>query len=940
MNSRKQSTAYLSVFNFMGNYLKIQAVICLLFACFPSNAQNNGNSTRIEGKIIEYGTQETPMEHAMVTLLPANVYTLSDSKGEFAFHKVDTGKITIRIQFIGMESIDSTVYVVSGQSNRFMFRMKSADFRLEEVTVVATQSKAGASTASHISRQAIDHLQASTLSDLMQLLPGVVISNPNLNSANTVSIRGTDANNSLGTAIIVDGVQISNNANLQAFAATMNGSTGSLNGDAAAGVDTRTISLDNIESVEVIRGIPSAEYGDLTSGAVIIKSRAGKDPLKIKFKTNPDLYQGSVSKGLLLNDRLGSLNLSGDYLYTVKEPTEAYAFYQRLVTKALWTASFKKMLYTTTSFDLTFGKDTRNSNPNDNAIDLREGARELGVAFSNNSHLNINKGWLKSVEWVLAGRYGDKHSWTHEMLFNATGLYSTAMTDGSVVSNHPGQQAYDIAGNEITRLAGAEKAWATILPNEYYSDWDVYGKEINVNARLKVNFNKRWGNINNRIIAGADFKTDGNVGKGKVYDERNPPLRAFENRAYRNRAYSDIPFIYQLGLFAEDRYLHSFGERNLNISAGVRFDYMNQKSVMAPRLNASFDILPETLTLRGGYGLTAKMPTLIYLYPENAYFDYRLTPTVDPEELLLCETRIFSAENPNLAIAVNRKSEIGLDVKIPGKYRLSLTAYNELRRNDYSFSNTLNTIRLIAYRQYSLDNGAATGKALKLDNTYNVFAIYSEPGNSAYSHNRGMEFELDLGRFDAIRTSFYLNGAWERRTSKNQDYSFSTATKAGDPERHIGVYQKGRLSAESERLLTTVRITHNIPAIGFVVTLTAQNQWLNNTWTVYGNDMFEKYISYRDGKVYDFDPAKKDDPEFSYLFPGINSNRDLVEKNIPTLFFNLNLSKEISDYFTASFFANNLFNSRPLYESTVTPGTFRELGSGIFFGFDLKVSIK
>ncbi|MDR2358243.1 MAG: TonB-dependent receptor [Prevotellaceae bacterium] len=923
----------------MNNYLKIQLAACLSLLCFSLSAQDVANHTQVKGRVFEYGLPDNPVGFATVMLLSANLQTLTNAEGAFSFPKVDAGRVALRIQFIGMETIDTTVYVAAGQTNHFVFGMKNADFRLDEVTVVATQSKAGQSTASNISRQAIDHMQASTLSDLMQLLPGVVIANPNMNSANTVNIRGTGAGNSLGTAIIVDGVQLSNNANLQAFAATMNGGTGSLNGDAAAGVDTRTIALDNIESVEVIRGIPSAEYGDLTSGAVIVKSRAGKDPLKVKFKTNPDLYQGSLSKGFFMGDKWGNLNVSGDYLYTVKEPTEAYAFYQRLVTKALWTTSFKKDLLSTTSIDITFGKDTRKSNPDDSAIDLQEKAQEFGIAFSNNTKLNINKGWLKSLEWVLAGKYSDKYSWTHEMLYNATGLYSTAMTDGSIVSNRPGLQVYDDAGNEITRLAGA--AWATILPNEYYTDWSVYGKEINGNAKLKMNFNKRWGNINNRIIAGMDFKADGNVGKGKVYDEQNPPLRAFNNQAYRNRPYADIPFIYQIGVFAEDYYQHAFGERYLNITAGARFDYINQKSVLAPRVNASFDLLPETLALRGGYGITAKAPTLLYLYPENAYFDYRLTPAISPEEVLLCETHIFSAENPHLEIATNRKTEIGLDVTLKEKYRLSLTAYDELRENDYSFSNTLNTFRLVEYKQYAIEQQAAGAPPiLKLSNTANVFAIYSEPDNNSYSHNRGVEFELDLGRFDAIRTSFYINGAWERRTSKNQGYSFSAASRANELERNIGIYEKGRLSSESERLLTTVRITHNIPAIGFVITLTSQILWLNNTWTVYGNDMFEKYISYHDGKVYDFDPALKDDPEFSYLFPGINNMRDLVEKSIPTLFFNINLSKELGDYFTASFFANNVFNSRPVYESTVTPGSFRELGANIFFGFDLKVSIK
>jgi hypothetical protein len=926
----------------MNNYLKIQAALCLLFVCFSLGAQTGTNSTRIEGKIFEYGMADIPVEYATVSLLPANLHTLSDSKGAFFFDKADAGKITIKIQFIGMESIDTTIHVTAGEINRFVFRMKIADFHLEEVTVVATQSKAGQSTASNISRQAIDHMQASTLSDLMQLLPGVAISNPNMNNANTVSIRGSGTNNSLGTAIIVDGVQLSNNANLQTFSATMNGATGTLNGDAAGGIDTRTISLDNIESIEVIRGVPSAEYGDLTSGALIIKSRAGKDPLKVKFKTNPDLYQGSVSKGFFLNNKWGSLNLSGDYLYTVKEPTEAYAFYQRFVAKALWSATFQKNLHSTTSLDLTYGKDTRTSNPNDKAIDLQEKAQEFGIAVSNNTTLNINKGWLKSVEWTVAGKYNNKSSWTHQMLYNATGLYSTAMTDGAVVANRPGQHVYDNAGNEITNIAGAEKAWTTMLPNEYYTDWEVQGKEINANAKLKTNFYKQWGAVGNRIVAGADFRADGNAGRGKTYDEKNPPLRQTSgNRAYRERPYADIPFIYQLGIFVEDSYQQSFGERDLRISAGARFDCINQKSVLAPRVNASFDILPGILVARGGYGVTAKAPTLLYLYPENAYFDYRLTPSIAPEELLLSETRIFSAENPNLQIATNRKAEIGLDIKIRKKYRLAVTAYDELRENDYSFSPTLNTFRLVEYKQYAPNGYAADGSpVLQQSNTYNVFAIYSEPGNNGYSHNRGVEFELDLGRFDAIKTSFYLNGAWERRTAKSQGYSFSTESNGNNPERNIGVYEKGRTSAESERLLATLRITHNIPAIGFVITLTSQVQWLSNSWTLYGSDMFEKYISYRDGKVYDFDPALKDDPEFKYLFPGISSTRDLVSKAIPTVFFHLNLSKEIGDYFTASFFANNVFNSRPLYESTTTPGSFVELGSNIFFGFDLKVSIK
>jgi hypothetical protein len=83
--------------------------------------------------------------------------------------------------------------------------------------------------------------------------------------------------NSLGTAVIMDGAALSNNANMQLLSATMQGENANVGVGAtpAAGVDLRGISTDNIESVEVIRGIPSAQYGDLTSGAVIIKTKAG-----------------------------------------------------------------------------------------------------------------------------------------------------------------------------------------------------------------------------------------------------------------------------------------------------------------------------------------------------------------------------------------------------------------------------------------------------------------------------------------------------------------------------------------------------------------------------------------------------------------------------------------------------------------------------------------
>lgn len=113
--------------------------------------------------------------------------------------------------------------------------------------------------------------------------------NPDLTNAGQASIReidaGEDANNALGTAIVVDGTPISNDANMQVFSTARSGSSSSVQQvsmndqtTSGRGVDLRQISPDNIESIEVIRGIPSVEYGNLTSGAVIINTKAGVTP--------------------------------------------------------------------------------------------------------------------------------------------------------------------------------------------------------------------------------------------------------------------------------------------------------------------------------------------------------------------------------------------------------------------------------------------------------------------------------------------------------------------------------------------------------------------------------------------------------------------------------------------------------------------------------------
>ncbi len=954
---------------------RISLILAALLMMLPfgiyAQASNGGAKyANIKGRIVEDKPQGEPVGFATVHILPQDIYTTTDFDGNYELKNVEPGETTFSIQFIGMETIETTVNIVAGKTYTFDFKMKETSFRLEEVRVLAEQSKAGSATASNISKQAIDHLQASTLKDIMQLLPGASLQNSNMSVANNIYIRtiaptsnsrtattATDdsyANmNSLGTAIIMDGAALSNNANMQLLS-----SSGSVNSNVgvgatpAAGYDMRGISTDNIESVEVIRGIPSAQYGDMTSGAVIIKTKAGREPLRVKVNLNPYTYSVSASKGISLGEKGGAFSISGDYAYDSRQQDMAHQYYQRFTLRGLWTKTFFDRLTTNTSLDLKYRKDTREKNPDDVRTQTAFGAKEIGFRFnSNGSYTTPDAGWLKRLSYTLSFSFTDKHSYRESMATNAYSPYLMTSVDGAVLSSIAGLKIYDKnSGEEITNIpSGEESYYGTYLPYSYFSRYDIYGKELNFQGSVKAHFNKRWTKSSNNILVGFDYKMDGNLGKGTVYDIATPPQSNSGSSAYRPRAFKDIPFVNQLSGYVEDVFTHEFGKHEFKLTGGVRFDWINRKSAITPRLNGSFEIVPDRLFLRGGWGILAKAPTSLYLYPQEAYYEFVNYNTLGDEslaedmQLLVGTTKVFNTKNTDLKIAKNRKAEIGFDFKFNhNKMSVAVTGYHEKLRNGYTMGTSLDGFNLIPYVTYkNLEKDANGRYTLEVDNISNIFVSHATPMNSLETINKGIEYEVNLGRIEALRTQININGAYMYMKNKNNNYSYSTNSNGNSLEHHIGVYEKAVAQRYNEVFNTTFRFIHNIPKIGFVITLAAQANWFTKTWTEYGNDtMFEKYISYKDGKVYDFDPAMKDDPEFSYLFDVPNDRRFIKEKYDPYLIFNINVSKEIGDFLTASFFANNIFNTRPLYERKMYPGSYYELGIPTFFGFDLKINIK
>ena len=468
---------------------------CLFLFSNATSGQRHRNSYDITGAVYEQSDKNssTALSYATVVIPGHMLTTTTGTDGRFQFKNVPAGEIKLQISFVGKVSVDTLINLNSNLNLKFL--MQENNFRLEQVVVSAEQSKTGEATASSISRTAMEHLQATSLKDVMSLLPGGLSQNQNLNTAAQITIRTNSGNaaaanlNALGTSIIQDGAPVSNNANMQTMNPVVVGGVAALGGDAspAGGIDVRNVSVENIESVEIIRGIPSVEYGDLTSGVVIFNTRAGRQPLTIKAKSNINVYQVSAGKGFELDNNRGSFNVGGDYAYNINNPTQSYQHYQRATGYVKYSNRFFGNLSSNTSLDFVYGKNSRDRNPDDNATQTSSSGLNIGGKLNTNGTFIFNKGILKSIRYVVSASYTQKESYYEQLYTSANAPYSATLTDGAVLSNRPGVDVFDAGGNKITNFGETDKNNAAVyLPSSYFARYDIEGKELSLFAKIKI----------------------------------------------------------------------------------------------------------------------------------------------------------------------------------------------------------------------------------------------------------------------------------------------------------------------------------------------------------------------------------------------------------------------------------------------------------------------
>jgi outer membrane receptor protein involved in Fe transport len=763
-------------------------------------------------------------------------------------------------------------------------RLSVSALRMEEITVTADavgRARGELGTASVIESDAIQQLTATSLAQVLQLVPGVQAAAPGLDNVEQFALRSVPTSSSrfaasadagvtrtsadlasFGTLIILDGIPLSNNANLQTLG-PRGGSGLQFTTSAGGGIDLRQIPAATIERVEVIRGLPSVRYGDLTQGAVIVETRAAPVLPVIEGLFDERTLEGSAVGGRSFGGPGAAGTFTLDVARTRTQPGVSDDESTRISAQLAHRAAIGRRgdgpgseprLSLDTRVDFFQLIDDRPENPN--VRPEREfRSRDRGFRVSERARLRLGGDARLSFAGTVTAV--DQSSFSRTPKVSGFQPFTARTSEGR-------EEGFFIGGPYTARVELDGTPWLAY-------------------SRIEWEDRAGWFGTDHSLIAGAELRREWNRGPGFQFDPQFPSQVSFNGvRGYdRPRSYDEVPALVTSGFYAGDRLSASIGGVPLNIQAGLRLDLLHEgeswfsgvrDQLFQPRVAAEFQPRPW-LRLRGAWGRTAKVPALQDLFPAPQYFDLVNVNFFanDPvERLAVLTTFIRDPTNPDLGLSTGTKAEIGLEVGW-GKTAISLVAFRD--RIDGAVGIAADPAFIL--RDHFALTDSITGNGIKPDIilpplfTDTVPVLIDRPGNIFDMVNRGLELTATLPEIASIGTRLYVTGSWIETETTSGALFFGTRERFSNFQlsqtRARSPYWQG-LTEKAERLLFLYRIIHHQPRLGLVATLTVQHNARDGIEDILSRDTlaFEGYVT-RAGELVPVPEGERGNPEFADL---------------------------------------------------------------------------
>lgn len=795
----------------------------------------------ITGKV-QNRKDKKPVEFATVAIPLSGIWTMADAKGDFVLKNVPRGSVKLIAQYLGyvkqeyQYTIDKNIDV--------LLLMDEDNLTLATVEINAKKG-ADLATSYIMDRKALDHLQMLQVTDAASLLPGGK-TNTNLHLATTaaqrISVTGTTGergNATFGVGVEVDGVRISNNS-------FKDGSSSA--STSPSGPDLKNISTTNIESIEIITGLPSVEYGDMTNGMVKINTRKGVSPFLVEMSTRPNSKLFALSKGLSLGERNGVLNFNVEHTKSISDLASPYTSYDRNSLSLNYSNTFNRNARPLT---INFGV-TGNLGGYDSKADPDLLSDTYTKQDDNALRANFSAKWLLELPWLTSLDASANINYNNKLEEVRTLMSSTA----SVAAIHTKENGYHVG--EL--YANNPDAAIILIPRGIWNQTEFNdNKFINYNGRLKANWNKKFGASFNNLMVGADYSVTGNNGKGIYYDDLQfaPTWRPYP--------YKEESFVNNYAFFAENGLTIPLAENSLQLLAGIRSEITDIKgseygaiSNWSPRFNAKYtfwankDQLFSDFSIKASWGKTVKLPGFDALYPTPTYRDIvAFSPGTDANGQTCYayysqqRNRIF---NPDLKWQSNVQKEIAINFNLRGT-KVFISASDDYTKDPYEYTQDYTPYFYKFTSQADLQGSAipAANRIYSIDKNTGIVSVTDKSGlmpsetltysdrhgfnsNGKYSNGspvtrKRINWIVDFKRIEALKTSLSVDGSYYYYKGLEETVSAympnSTQSMAnGQAYKYIGYFIGGGTSANGEinkSLNMNFTVTTHIPAIRLIV---------------------------------------------------------------------------------------------------------------------------
>ena len=876
-----------------------------------------------------------PLSFATMFIAELGTGVSTDLEGKFRFTGTKGTEYTLNVSYLN--HVDKEVKVKAGSPEPLVIVLEEQSYELAEVVVMADYKKNQGSTAV-INQQALEHIQPTSVADVLSLIPGGLFRESSATGFNRISLRqsGSDDNTSLGMAVVMDGIPQDNDG----FRASIPGLSTDEYSDRLGmnrGIDLKTLSTDHIRKIEIVKGISSAKLGNLSSGVIQTTSKIGITPAQLRMKVDPLTKLIYLGKGFRISPKMGYLHTGIDYTSVYDDRRDPMSKYSRLTGQVTYNNSVDVgdktlFLFFKLSEVYTLNQAKEDELTQDYNESFRNKYSRTGASFKAQMY-DLGK-IVDNVEFIASADY------TYDLI-DRNRLVQTGTPLPSPLATEEGESE------------------GIYLPSTYYSPFQIENKPLSLLTQLNAESLFETRSFRHKVIYGLSWKRTKNYGEGVMVDMTRPPYPG-NNEYVRPVPNRSIPALSVGAAYAEEQLKHSNRWFDFELNAGVRFTQMFnldtkytelRKLQVEPRINAalSFNIdLAGGKSLRNmfrfGFGQENKLPTLDYIYPDRVYKDMIVlnayTKQDDPFNHLITYTKIYDVTNNSLRPNRNTKYEAGWDVEYEG-YSLSLTFFKEHSDRGFESVAEYSPVRYTRYVD-PIDGQPIVGRRPEKEDyvadPYATFVDMDIVRNSMKVQKKGLEYLLRFPKIIPLSTTVEINGAYyDTRYSSGAPLQYHPAFRDDDrPQPYVGIYRRQDITRQ--RIFNTnLWFNTNIPRYKMIFTTFFQFIWLNEEMRINGDEYPSAYFD-TDGRMHTVDDRILQSIKDGHtVWRHYHIYKEDFSETLPvSLTVNFKVTKEFSRMIRASFFVNNILDINPLYKNRYNQNV--RVWQKSFFGAEMTFS--